>query len=724
MLVAYVCIINLNFLILQTAVPSRIPKFGSRIPQINSKQQQIQENELNQGITSKHIGQKVRFGDKEGILRFVGAVHFTCGIWCGIEFVEPIGKNDGFVNGVRYFACPPKRGLMAPLNKVELINVCQENDSNDDLSGPYSMLFTEQQLTANQTYNIEENSSDCAINCDNNQFVFEENTIIPTEATFITDKQLPNCVDDLPLDIKRRRTLILDIKSSSQIRSFIENVNNKTCYHSTPLRTTELNNFDEDNSKRDSLEYEESSLGILTPDQMIDCMSFASTSHSRSSLEYVKQSINDKNKKLDSPKDELISPNPSCTTDYSFGIIDDHILANITIKPDVAMNMELQLDDTKNYTLTRLDLTPSPEELPLDPTPVVVDVTTKNKKTVNNSFITSITSITSLDTGYQGDGEMSRPASREADNSPLTRRPLIQRNQQICRRPDPMTDSDFYTESEADNHEENILKGDRKAQVIDGTLYGVDPQAAADIYVNNRENMDSSGIFTDLDTRTDEHEHLDVSPSDVSSSKTISDNSQNDLNDNSTITNTPTPTNNYISGSKKSLDKTPMKETSSSVCCTKKRNASSPVNSSSPSSILSPRHLNSSVVKNDAKKYKMPNRDVTSKVKSMLELNRSSPNNKSPGGGGGGGNEKKVKKIVGRWDAVMSKISKNDDNKNNLKDVKSKVCTNVGGLLRQQETVRKVTTRLNNNQKSPNNKTLVNFIMSILWLNLYIFYCF
>lgn len=87
---------------------------------------------------------------------------------------------------------------------------------------------------------------------------------------------------------------------------------------------------------------------------------------------------------------------------------------------------------------------------------------------------------------------MSRPASRGADNSPLTRRPFPR---PLPRRPDPMTDSDFYTESDADNHEDNQVKGDRRAQVIDGTLYGVDPQAAADIYVNNRENMDSSGEY-------------------------------------------------------------------------------------------------------------------------------------------------------------------------------------------------------------------------------------
>jgi hypothetical protein len=39
-----------------------------------------------------------------------------------------------------------------------------------------------------------------------------------------------------------------------------------------------------------------------------------------------------------------------------------------------------------------------------------------------------------------------------------------------------MTDSDFFTESDADVHDElaaGTVRGDRRAQVIDGTLYGV-----------------------------------------------------------------------------------------------------------------------------------------------------------------------------------------------------------------------------------------------------------
>ncbi|XP_049548422.1 uncharacterized protein LOC125959637 [Anopheles darlingi] len=187
----------------------------------------------------------------------------------------------------------------------------------------------------------------------------------------------------------------------------------------------------------------------------------------------------------------------------------------------------------------RIDQTPSPEELPLDPVGVKTDMTdillpselllmssstngsgagagssgpggnvglagirgccppngevsqadsdpktdqmTKSATSskVSNSFITSITSITSLDTGYQGDGEMSRPASRGADHSPSNGpRPVKGAWQPLMaaaiavvpRRQDPMTDSDFFTESDADDV---FNRGDaRRAQIIDGQLYG------------------------------------------------------------------------------------------------------------------------------------------------------------------------------------------------------------------------------------------------------------
>ena len=57
-------------------------------------------------------------GSKVGTLRFMGMTSFASGEWCGVELDDPRGKNDGSVEGVRYFECRPQFGLFAPVSKV------------------------------------------------------------------------------------------------------------------------------------------------------------------------------------------------------------------------------------------------------------------------------------------------------------------------------------------------------------------------------------------------------------------------------------------------------------------------------------------------------------------------------------------------------------------------------------------------------------------------------
>ncbi|VVC92667.1 unnamed protein product [Leptidea sinapis] len=57
-------------------------------------------------------------GSKAGTLRYVGVTDFATGVWAGVELDDPIGKNDGSVDGKRYFECAHRFGLFAPISKV------------------------------------------------------------------------------------------------------------------------------------------------------------------------------------------------------------------------------------------------------------------------------------------------------------------------------------------------------------------------------------------------------------------------------------------------------------------------------------------------------------------------------------------------------------------------------------------------------------------------------
>ncbi|KAF8591027.1 hypothetical protein K439DRAFT_1657108 [Ramaria rubella] len=57
----------------------------------------------------------------EGTLRFLGPIEGKPGVWAGVELVPALagrGKNDGTVNGVSYFTCPPKCGVFVASAKL------------------------------------------------------------------------------------------------------------------------------------------------------------------------------------------------------------------------------------------------------------------------------------------------------------------------------------------------------------------------------------------------------------------------------------------------------------------------------------------------------------------------------------------------------------------------------------------------------------------------------
>lgn len=380
----------------------------------------------------------------------------------------------------------------------------------------------------------------------------------------------------------------------------------------------------------------------------------------------------------------------------------------------------------------RMDLTPSPEELPLDPVGVKTDMmdeimhisqlpapstsshsqqevsqTESDPKTemtksatskVSNSIITSITSITSLDTGYIGDGELSRPASRGADQSPskvprnVPMQPPNWVPAAVHRRNDVMTDSDFFTESDADDvHHQR--ENQRRAQVIDGQLYGPMGQGA-NVFVQPQPEsdscMESSGVFTDVenrgedyllnrlaDNRENAHNPNDMSP-DLSSDTISSSHTACSQKKTNTATSSPT----------QHISQQDFVVTPSSVCsvmdeCVDSSNVISDASlgstkttavgegrnedkPSSSSSAITKKATNAKKLigtgrkshKNEAnlglKKHEMSSRRMDSKA---------------------GSSSKKC--LNGKWESVMNKIAENKGVKKKFDNVKSKVTCGV-----------------------------------------------
>ncbi|CAK1600947.1 unnamed protein product [Parnassius mnemosyne] len=393
-------------------------------------------------------------------------------------------------------------------------------------------------------------------------------------------------------------------------------------------------------------------------------------------------------------------------------------IADTTVNLDIPLDIKMGLRNVPN----RIEQTPSPEDLPLDNSEANGEISTysqfsastlhdsqtfsdsktdytKSMETskVSNSFITSITSITSLD-GYQGDGEMSRPVSRSADHPMGPREDVLDmdwQNVPVTRRVDPMTDSDFFTESDADGLDEHMQKGDRKAQVIDGALYGgKNGNTNAPLIVTRSEDscMDSSGVYTDFENHRASPVFLnvikDMSPDLTPSPR--SDCSQKNLSSNKLNT--------YFTPLEDTLE-----EQNSDVSHVLDDDVT-PKNTSKRNSLNSEKDVRTTEKNKEEKrsftlkKYKMPKRDVPSKLKTMLASRKTDAEPSVQ-------NSPKLAKKTERRESFLKKSSieiKSDYKTKSFKDIKSKVdCT---FSLQRSQTACSVTRMLSSKSTNMNTK--------------------
>jgi tubulin-folding cofactor B len=80
---------------------------------------------------------EVKLGGKRGEVKFVGKIPAIApGYWIGVQYDEPVGKNDGSVKGKRLFTCPPNYGGFLRPDKLLVgdypeLDIFDEEDEED-----------------------------------------------------------------------------------------------------------------------------------------------------------------------------------------------------------------------------------------------------------------------------------------------------------------------------------------------------------------------------------------------------------------------------------------------------------------------------------------------------------------------------------------------------------------------------------------------------------------
>ena len=74
-------------------------------------------------LSDFQLGQTVELQDgRTAIVRFIGSAHFAAGDWVGVELDDASGKNDGAVQGERYFDCESGHGMFVRPGATRIID--------------------------------------------------------------------------------------------------------------------------------------------------------------------------------------------------------------------------------------------------------------------------------------------------------------------------------------------------------------------------------------------------------------------------------------------------------------------------------------------------------------------------------------------------------------------------------------------------------------------------
>lgn len=668
----------------------------------------------------ENVGKRVRLNSgKEGVLRFVGQTQFGEGLWCGVELDTEEGSSDGTANNVCYFSCAKNRGVFALASNVCLVSEeVREYLSDVSDSGPHSLLGVTGDVEVESSSVLQNDAAGNKVSGSDAIYFRKDSTHRYSSSSQQQSSQTPT-----PNSSNSSYVPSCEWKCSSHHSSSASSL----VVGQRGLTSCGLDLMSMHMSKHSSIECDES-LGILTPDQMVelttcsgedsvvlgggscdDFRSLALQEHGGGDGDdSYKSDLNGiVEPKIKCPSMDSITVSPAPLDCYKY--FDDSIqesgqnelLDRLFSETDTCMMTISSTSDNleNNREISGTLRMSSVEELPVDDlsttliAPNQQDVVDIPVSAPSTSFVTSVTSIGSWDNGYQGDGECSRPTSRGADTSPLARVP-----KNISKILEPMTDSDFFTESDADLCEDvSCLRGDRKARVIDGKLFGspvntkiTTSQSYSTLRLSTElynvqhercvpEEMDSSGIYSDLDKKSDGAEKLvdgvvDVSMLEEVHSDTSGKSSSKSVSSQKLVSE-------EVKGLKKEgtfelVDRKPKLKSSvpqKSTIVTKSENGLKRRNEIVIKNVESSKLSDLATIN----KPKMARRNVTSKVKTMIAASSKCSEDENQENHQPGHQKNLVNKSTGKWNPVLSRIekSRNDEKPKpvKLKDIKSKV---------------------------------------------------
>lgn len=91
------------------------------------KKKSLAQQENEKLAESIYVGDRARIinieGERRGVVRFVGRINELDqgeSLWVGMEFDEPVGKNDGSIGTIRIFSARPKHGSFVKPKQVEV----------------------------------------------------------------------------------------------------------------------------------------------------------------------------------------------------------------------------------------------------------------------------------------------------------------------------------------------------------------------------------------------------------------------------------------------------------------------------------------------------------------------------------------------------------------------------------------------------------------------------